>query len=482
MKTILPKLKKIIKKPLFISAAVIVALLGWYFYANRDLGPTYQTAFALRGDVMEEVSVTGRVKSSDDIALSFEKSGKVTRVNVTVGNKVGLGQLLASLDSSEAQTQLTQAEADLRVQEVKIVNAEIALEESKKGLVDKIEDAYTKSDDALRTKADQIFSEPSFNPQLRFTLDDAVLKASTEKDRLTMESEMNAWKSSLVNLSSSSDLAAQVIQTKEGLNSMKNLLDKVALAINSYTLTTYPTQTTINGWRTDVSAARSNISTATTSLLTAEEKWKTADSNLVLQRAQIGSSLANVANFKTQLGKNNIYASISGIITKVDIKPGENVTVSSPVINLISINDFEVEANIPEADISKVSLGSPVQITLDAYGDEVIFKAHVASIEPAETIVEGVTTYKVRVEFSENDERIKSGMTANMDIQGKSETNVISVPQQAIVTKNGEKFVKVLKNGTPLEIRVTVGLRGANGNTTILSGLNEGDEVILSEK
>jgi len=474
------KIRNIIKKPIFIVGVVILAIVGIYLYSSRDTGPVYETLTASLGNVMEEVSVTGRVKPAEEVSLAFERTGKVSRVNVSVGSKVSPGQFMASLESSEAQSQLAQAEADLKVQEIRIINAEIALGESKKGLVDKVQDAYTKADDALRTKADQVFSEPSLNPRLRFILDDTTFKERLEADRLATEGTMNSWKTFLVGLNTSSNLTIQITQAKEGLNSIKVLLDEIAVALNNYTLTTYPTQTTINAWRADISSARNSISTSTSSLLTAEEKWKTSDSALVLEQTKIDSNKASVENYKTQLAKSSIYSPIRGVVTKISVEPGETTAINSPIMTLISENDFEVETNIPEVDISKVKLGNEVEITLDAYGGDVIFKAAVISIDPAETIIEGVTTYKVKVLFNEEDEKIKSGMTANMTIFGKKSENVIAIPQRAVITKDTGKFVRILNGNEAREVEVTLGIRGSSGNIEILSGVNEGDKVIIS--
>jgi HlyD family secretion protein len=474
------KIKSLVKKPLLIVGVVIFATIAVYLYSSRDTGPIYETITATLGNVMEEVSVTGRVKPAEEISLAFERAGRISGVNVSVGDKVSAGQIMASLDSSESQTQLTQAEADLKVQEIKIVNAEIALEEAKKGLVDKVQDAYTKADDALRTKADQIFFEPGFNPKLRFTLDDTTFKAKVEADRLSAEGTMNNWQGFLAGLSTSSDLTSQIIQAKGGLNTIKILLDEVAVALNNYTLTTYPTQATINAWRSDISSGRSSISTATSSLLTADEKWKTSDSALVLERARINSNKASVENYKAQLAKSVVYSPISGLITRVDAKPGETVSLNSAVITLISQNDFEVETNIPEVDISKVKLGNEVEITLDAYGNDITFGAEVISIDPAETVIEGVTTYKVKIAFNEKDERIKPGMTANISIFGKKSEDIIAVPQRAVVTRDNGKFVRILDGKEIREVEVVLGIRGSSGSIEIVSGINEGDKVVIS--
>ena len=74
-------------------------------------------------------------------------------------------------------------------------------------------------------------------------------------------------------------------------------------------------------------------------------------------------------------------------------------------------------------------------------------------------------------------------MTANIDIKGEVQANVIVVPQQTIINRDGSKIVKVLaSNNTVEEVKVEVGLRGYDGNIAITSGLSNGDKVILFQK
>ena len=70
-------------------------------------------------------------------------------------------------------------------------------------------------------------------------------------------------------------------------------------------------------------------------------------------------------------------------------------------------------------------------------------------------------------------------MTANINILTAYREDVVSVPQRAIITKNGDKIVRILEEEKIKEVKVKVGLRGSDGNTEIISGVNEGDKVIV---
>ena len=102
-------------------------------------------------------------------------------------------------------------------------------------------------------------------------------------------------------------------------------------------------------------------------------------------------------------------------------------------------------------------------------------------VDPAETIIDGVPTYKTTLEFVEENQNIKSGLTANIDILTAEKSDVLNIPQRAIIRTNNNKTVRILKDANEVqEVIVTTGIRGTNGNIEILDGINVGDKIIIS--
>jgi len=201
------------------------------------------------------------------------------------------------------------------------------------------------------------------------------------------------------------------------------------------------------------------------------------------QAAQVEKAQANVLNYQAQFNKTIIRSPINGLVTKQDAKIGEIVSANAIIVSVISANQFEVESNVPEADIAKLKIGDRASITLDAYGDNVLFDAKVIKIDPAETIIEGVATYKTTLQFNKEDERIKSGMTANIDVSTDKRENVLVIPQRAVITRGLDKFV-LIDNGTanPDERQIQTGLRGSDGNVEVISGLKDGERIAAIAK
>ena len=294
--------------------------------------------------------------------------------------------------------------------------------------------------------------------------------------------------------------SASVAPAKKNLAEIKTLIDNIAFAVNSLTPSGTLTQTTIDGYKTNISTARTNVNTAITNLSTGDQALRSAEQALTLaqnnlaldeagstpeqlaaQEARVAQALAKVKTAQAQFEKTVLRSPIAGIITKKDAKVGEIVGANQTILSVITDQNLEVEVNIPETDISKVTIGDTALITLDAYGDEIEFEAKVVSIDPAATVIEGVPTYKTTLYFIAGDPRIKSGMTANIDILTERRENVLFVPTRAITTEDGKKVARVENaDKTIKEVFVETGLRSSDGRTEIVSGLNEGDRVITS--
>jgi len=181
-----------------------------------------------------------------------------------------------------------------------------------------------------------------------------------------------------------------------------------------------------------------------------------------------------------------ITAPTDGTIIFVNYEVGEQIgfgitditEAAKAVITILGKGEFEIDVDVPESDIIKVAEGDPVDITLDAYGDRVKFTGTVSFIDLAETNIQDVVFYKVKVTLGKTEEVIKPGMTANVDILTDQRKDVLIIPIRALKEDtDGQYYVEVLEGGKPVNKNVEIGLRGDDG-IEILSGLKEGEDVI----
>ncbi|MDP2736552.1 MAG: efflux RND transporter periplasmic adaptor subunit [bacterium] len=208
-------------------------------------------------------------------------------------------------------------------------------------------------------------------------------------------------------------------------------------------------------------------------------KAGTRSQDISLSQAQVNQAQASLDLVRNQINNNILKAPLDGTITKKNYEAGEQFSSAKPVFSLLGMNNFEIEVDVSEADITKIALNDQAEITLDAFGEDIKFTGQVSFIEPAETVIQDVIYYKVKINFDGKDKDVKSGMTANANITTAKKDDVLIAPSRAVIEKNGSgKFARVLVLEEVKEMPITIGLRGDNGLVEVLSGLNQGDQVV----
>lgn len=180
-----------------------------------------------------------------------------------------------------------------------------------------------------------------------------------------------------------------------------------------------------------------------------------------------------------------ITSPIEGRVGKVNLHIGESAQPGVAVISVVpSKPSFEVVINVPESDVAHLSLGDAATITFDAFGADTEFEGSLTSLDLTEKIIESVVFFEARIAVTEGARLadLRSGLSADVTISTDKKPNTLAVPTRAVLEKNGQKFVRVLVNDELVERDVVVGLRGDGGVTEILTGLKEGDTVVISIK
>lgn len=474
------KEKKFFKKFLIFFFILLVLVGGYFFiFKNKnksDLG--YKIYKVERKDIKSEVSVLGKVKSFKEVNLAFEQSGKVIDIYKKVGDYVKEGEKLAELDNSEILLQIKQIESNIETNNIKLNYARENLKNNTNDLILKIKESYNKVNDAIRNKTNPLFlDDESESPRLNISISKEQLKIDLPWERRVFTVLLNNWEKDLELLNEKSNLDYYLTQAKENLEKTKNFLNKIILALNS----------TINNdnyssLQNDIFLALNNINNTLVSLNNSERDYKNILKEIDLIYRNIEDSKINLELYKNKLEKMVLKSSINGLVVFRNVEIGE-VVQPNKVVFTISGSGFEIEANISESDIAKVKIGSIAEVTLDAFGKNELFKAQVIKIEPKEVLIEGIATYKTILRFLDSNSKIKSGMTANINILVDKKENVLVVPIKAVFEKEDKKFVKVLekndKNIIIKEVEVKTGLKNNEGEVEIIEGLNENQEIVI---
>ena len=486
-----------------IMATVFLILVIVITGLVRNGGGNYEDIVVVKGDIVQEVVVTGKAKAGLDVSLAFENSGTVLSSNLSVGDTVQRGQVLASLDTSALLADLSKAEAVLsenliKLEEVRRTSVD-SYTNARLNLVTSIKESFVNSDDAIHNNIDQFFRNPRKpSTYVEFTFVDGGtiydfpievdLEGEINRDRYGVELILENWKKTISTIDSKSDIIQIAKDAKNNLNQIGLFLNKIASAANLLVSTQQKYDATIDKYKSDISLARTAINNSISDLVTAEDKYNSAPQEIesevagmgfdsvLTQESKVDQYKAEVASIKSRLDKAILRSPINGVITRQDAKVGEIASAGTALISIISKGDMEIEANVSEVNIGKIKEGDSVSVIFDAYPDR-NYLGEVFYIEPGETVVDGVVNYKVKVSLEENSEDLKNGLTANLKIETAQKKDVLKIPQYALTQKNGGFFVNKVSNSSSEETEVILGIRGNDGTVEILSGLEEGDTV-----
>ncbi len=467
------------KKRVWIPAVILVLVLLMSGGSGSKGTSTYVFK-AEPKEFVQNVSLTGKVIAAKNVDMAFELAGRVRSVNVKVGDIVKKGQVLASLENGDYTSALNKnyalassesarlkdiqsgskkADVILATNEVDKAKREVLL--NKQAFLDQLQEIYQKADDAVRFKIDNAFKNPrSANPEFLYFVDqNPVLRDSLGSQRLKIGEMLSVWGIDVTG-NNLANIRSYITATQKFINDANTAISIVA----EKTSPSDATYSDVMTKKADISLARSSFATAITALNQAELTYNTSvsalqlaeqrlevkstgtNTDLDIQKANLQSAQAGVQSAQAMVAKTIIRAPFDGVVTKVDIKEGEISSPNTPVLAMLNDGEYQIETFVSENDVAKLAVAQPVKVTLDAYGRDVFFDATIISVDPAETLKDGVSTYRTKIQFTTKDDRIKSGMTANIEVETDRRSGVIVIPQSAVFLVEGIKHVKVLQD------------------------------------
>ena len=174
---------------------------------------------------------------------------------------------------------------------------------------------------------------------------------------------------------------------------------------------------------------------------------------------------------------NPVLAPIEGYITSLPLTNGTTVSTSTAIANIGNINKLQIEVKVPEGKIGVLKNNLSAEISIEAYKGET-FPAHIFRISPI--VDENSRTKEVYLLFDTNDSRINAGMFVRIKLNTNLHKNVLSVPNDAIVTVAGKQYVYIFKEDSTVSMaQIETGVT-VDGTTEVKKGLNAGNKIVVS--
>lgn len=196
----------------------------------------------------------------------------------------------------------------------------------------------------------------------------------------------------------------------------------------------------------------------------------TGSSDASLAQAQAGLLAA-----QTQLGHCTITSPINGVVGSINLSLGDTASPTSPAATVSDTSRLEIETLVSESEVSYIKTGDVVDVAVKAAGEKP-YKGRVDSVSSIPDPVKHQYTAKVVLDNQDN--KIKSGMFAEVIIGTESKQEVLCVPISSVIPRSGREIIYTVDNKNRAhEVEVKTGLRDRT-NVEIVSGLKAGEQVI----
>jgi multidrug efflux pump subunit AcrA (membrane-fusion protein) len=322
--------------------------------------------------------------------------------------------------------------------------------------------------------------------------------------------------------SDKSSASSQESSLVSAISSVQGVIQNIASTKLSLSSSGLSTQSSLAGAKTSLDKAKSSLTAAQTSLEQTkrdnQNNLDSATSSLASQKLSYDSAQAqynlkvappraiDIATLKIQISQAQdsynqavndfnsatVKAPFDGLVAKVYQVVGASASPTNPIITLITANKQVAVVTLNEVDAAKVKVGQRATVTFNAI-DSLSISGEVSEIESIGTITQGVVNYTVKIAFDTEDARVKPQMSTSAIIITNEKLDTLMVSNSAISADNsGASYVQVpdqkitatggaagtILANTPQRKPVEIGLSN-DTSTEILSGLNEGDQIII---
>ncbi len=498
--------------------------------------PQTETATVEYGDISEVITASGTIEPLMIVAVSSKASGKIIKMPVDKGDYLNAGDAIAEIEKIYAQSDVDQAEADLRSAQARLEQAEINIELEKKQRNIQLSQAEENLKEA-QTRSTQLEEQLKLEKETnerKLKEAENNLKISELQLRLlspevVRSEEVKRAEASVTQAEANLDLAQKEFDRRETLYEKgyisKSELDTAQTQLDAARAQHDSAQqqlemVKIRAIKEELELAQANVEKATFAIQAAQEdieaqeyrdrememqknrvalmeaalalaksnldQIKVRKKDLLTAQASVSRSESQLENAKDLLNDTDVIAPISGTILEKNVEEGQIISSrfsstageGTPLITMADLTKIYVNTDVDETDIGKVQPGQSVTIKVDAFPNQV-FDGEVLKIAPRGKVTQNVTTFEVTTELiGEIDvfEILKPGMNAAVEITAASANNALLVPNEAIMDFRGRKMVRVVGEERPRRVET-----GASNweKTAIISGLDDREGFIF---
>jgi HlyD family secretion protein len=357
--------------------------------------PTPQRESSLAyADTSSTIGANGIVMPLQQVTLSFGVGGFVEAVDVELGERVQAGQVLASLDTTQLQRAVAQAELELKSAQARLAQLQAQatpIPEQVLAAAAAITNAQTMLSQA-RTQAGQRSNYDTIDRVALKYAERALADAQREYEKVLNDFRTHDW-------APSSPAGTALAEAKDRYDS----------AVAQYNL-----HAADRAYAVAIANAEAQLAQARLSLYQAQNPIRPEAIRLAqldVERAQQAAEAT-----RSDLERATLNAPFDGIVSAVDISPDEWAAPGAQGIELLDVSEWRVETkNVGELQIARVKAGQEVRVRVNAFQGETL-QGHVLTISPVAVVQQGDTTYTLTIALEPTSLNLQPGMTAQVEI------------------------------------------------------------------
>lgn len=439
---------------------------------------------------LAELSFIGRVEAASQAQLVAEKGGRVTAVYTSLGQTVIAGQVLVTFENAAERAQLTQAEggyqaalANQAQASTGITDAENALLSAQNSAVTSYNSAFSAVNQVFTNVLDKYYGDPTASiPGIRIS--GLRYTSYLNDERVSFRRLLIDWQQTSTALTSTdSNLKDKLNTAIININRLINLMDVFIVVLPQQRTTT---GTSAEQWRqqTDemiqtrnsITQLRNSVQNALSGISTAEEALERAQlggsSNTnSLASAQVTQALGSLQAAQANFNRTVVRAPISGTVTALPVRVGDNISPQALVVELINDSAQEIISYISQSDTRRLTVGDEVSFINGGTG---IISAIAERVDQ--------NTGKIEMRVANNDITLTPGDTVRFGLKGNELPDTpteLSLPLNTIRFIGNEANVFIVVDNVLVLQPISVGT--VLGNRVIVTGGITADQQIVSD-
>jgi len=477
-----------------IAGLIVIAVIGGAIWRMSSSDTTAETSRGPRevtvarvADIMNggsSLSVVGEVQSKNEAKISTEASGRITRVNVSLGSNVGAGAILAEIENSSQSAAVLQAEGAFDAAKASVPNLESSLESAKGSAVSTLLTAYASVESAIRDAVDPLLalpnsSTPTFNV---VTTTDSQSRSALENTRSQLGLILVRHKAQASAISKNSDLKAELEKTSTEVRQVRNYIDLLLKALNAGVVSPNVSESDLATYKSEAASARTSVTTSLSAITSAQSALEVAENNTsgsvsssaASQKQAEGAYNAALAN----LEKTRIRAPISGTVNNFSIKLGDTVSPGQEVAVVSNNGALEIVASVTEEDRTRIAVGGKVSI-------EGGFDGTITKIAPALD----PSTHKIEIRIglsADATKKLVNGQSVRVELTQKTTTSAVAGPIRipiAALKMESDRSIVFAVNASSTLVALPVKVGALTGNyIEVGEGLTAETEIVTDAR